>query len=89
MILCFAAETALAGFHVGVEQHWWEGLSSCSAQLDASDIEALRQQILNGPKARCDDVAWSMFRISMAGYNFVLALGLTGFCLRALLKKKI
>ena len=74
--LCFLTGMGLAIFHVGVEQHWWQGLSSCSAKLDASDIEKLREQIINGPRARCDDIAWQMFGISMAGYNALASAGL-------------
>ncbi len=75
----FAAGAAIAGFHVGVEQHWWEGLTSCSAKLDMSDYETLRAQIMNAPRARCDAIPWSMFGISMAGYNFIASAGLAGF----------
>ena len=33
----------------------------------------MRQAILAAPAVRCDDVAWSMLSISMAGWNFVAA----------------
>lgn len=84
---CFAAGAALAAFHVGVEQHWWEGLSSCSAFLDASDITKLAEQIKNGPRARCDDIAWSMFGISMAGYNFIVSIALAAAALKSAFQK--
>ena len=88
MAPALVVEAGLALFHVGVEQHWWEGFTSCSAHLNANDLNALREQILHGPKARCDDVAWSLAGISMAGYNFLYASALTVFSFSAILKRK-
>lgn len=71
----------IAVFHVGVEQHWWQGLSSCGGVGDAPmTVEALKRQIMNAPVARCDEVAWSLLGISMAGYNAIIsvAVGLGG-----------
>jgi len=86
MAPAFVVATGLAGFHVGVEQKWWEGFTACSAQLNANDFNALREQIINGPQARCDDIAWSFMGISMAGFNFVYALALSVFSFSAILK---
>ena len=30
------------------------------------------------PLVRCDEVAWSLFGISMAGYNFMLSVAMAG-----------
>lgn len=72
MALLFAAGAATAFFHVGVEQLWWEGTNACTHQFDPDNLEALREQILK-PKPRCDEVAWSLFGISMAGYNVMMS----------------
>jgi disulfide bond formation protein DsbB len=42
----------------------------------------LKKQLLNQPVVRCDEVAWSLFGISMAGYNFLyaVALGVVTVC---------
>ncbi len=70
------AGAATAGYHVGVEQKWWEGPSSCtSGALNDLDINALKEAIMKAPVIRCDDVAWTLFGISMAGYNLLLGLG--------------
>lgn len=75
-MLVILAGAATAGYHVGVEQKWWEGPSSCTnGGLNDLDINALKEAIMNAPVIRCDDVAWSLFGISMAGYNLLLALG--------------
>ena len=80
--LVFLAGAAIAAFHVGVEQHWWAGTAECGGNIGKNlSLEELRAQILDAPIVRCDDVAWSLFGVSMAGYNFLLSLGLAGFAL--------
>ena len=73
--LCTAHVHAQEVFHVGVEQGWWEGLLQCSvytlAGVDAADF--LNTEINVGAPAACDKVAWSMFGISMAGWNVILS----------------
>jgi disulfide bond formation protein DsbB len=66
----------VAAFHVGVEQHWWTGTPNCGVPDTANSIEALRAQIMAAPVVRCDQVAWSLFGISMAGYNILISLAL-------------
>jgi disulfide bond formation protein DsbB len=90
VLLLAAAVAALAGtgiavFHVGVEQHWWQGTAECGSTLGAaSSIEDMRRMLLAQPVVRCDEVAWSLFGISMAGYNALISLGLAAFALAAL-----
>ena len=68
---------AIGGYHVGVEQGWWEGPSSCSAQgVSGVDAGALFDQIMAAPIIRCDEIAWQLGGISMAGWNMVISLGL-------------
>lgn len=74
-VLAVFTGAGIAVFHVGVEQHWWPGLASCGgAAVDAGlSVEALRNQIMGAPVVRCDEVAWSLLGISMAGYNALLS----------------
>lgn len=69
--LAFAAGSAIAAFHVGVEQKWWQGTAACHApQLpENATVEQLRDLLLNQPFAPCDVVPWELFGISMAGFN--------------------
>jgi disulfide bond formation protein DsbB len=81
LILCgltFVADAAIAGFHVGVEQHWWKGLESCSnyALPDNASVEELRKFIMSRDVIDCSVPAFVLFGISMAGYNFMLATAL-------------
>ena len=79
--LVFAGEAALAFYHVGVEQGWFEGLAACAGAGETpATLEALRAQLLEGPPPpRCDEPAWTLFGVSMAGYNVIYAAALAGF----------
>ncbi|HJN04477.1 MAG TPA: disulfide bond formation protein B [Alphaproteobacteria bacterium] len=78
--LAFATGAGIALFHVGVEQGWWKGTESCSALSGIGlTLEELREKLLSTPRVvRCDEVQWSLFGISMAGYNFLASLVLAG-----------
>jgi disulfide bond formation protein DsbB len=78
--LAFAVDCGIAAFHVGVEQHWWAGLESCTGGApEARSIEDLQALLAGPPPVPCDKIPWQLFGISMAGYNALLALALTGF----------
>jgi len=65
----------IAAFHVGVEQGWWKGLEACAAGGGTpTSLEEAKKLAEKGAPARCDDVAWSLFGISMAGYNVLISL---------------
>jgi disulfide bond formation protein DsbB len=80
--VAFVADGGLALYHVGVEQHWWAGPTSCSGGLgtvhSVEDLAALLSKPIDIPS--CDKVAWSLFGISMAGYNLLACIGLAAFC---------
>jgi len=81
--LAFLIDAGIAGFHVGVEQAWWDGLATCSGTVSgAASLDELRDRLLAAPVVRCDEIAWSLFGISMAGYNFLMALALGLLSLR-------
>ncbi len=83
LALLFAVDAGLAGFHAGVEQRWWEGVTTCSGLVGVTDsVNDALAAIMDAPLIRCDEIAWSLFGISMAGYNFLLATAMTVFCLR-------
>ncbi|MEO9649220.1 MAG: disulfide bond formation protein B [Roseobacter sp.] len=78
--LAAAVTSAIGFFHAGVEQGWWEGPTTCtSGPVGGLSAEALLDQILTAPLVRCDEIPWSLFGLSMAGWNAVLSLCLT-FC---------
>lgn len=73
--LAALASGVIGVFHVGVEQKWWEGLASCSAGSISgiSTADLLNPNVNVGAVVRCDEIAWSMFGLSMAGWNVVLS----------------
>ncbi len=59
----------LALWHVGVEQKWWPSPVGCSVGQGAPDFLSMRI-------AFCDEPQWQLLGISMAGYNFLISVGL-------------
>jgi disulfide bond formation protein DsbB len=75
----FFVGASIAAYHVGVEQGWWQGTEACAGpDLNSLTAAELREQLLRTPVTRCDEIAWSAFGISMAGYNFIVSLLLAG-----------
>jgi disulfide bond formation protein DsbB len=79
--LVFVSGAGIAGFHVGVEQGWWQGLPGCTAGLDAgmSAREVLAMLETRQQVVPCDEPAWTFAGVSMAGYNGLLSLALAAF----------
>nr|ART35710.1 B401 [uncultured bacterium] len=67
--LAIAISGAIGVFHAGVELGYWEGVTRCTA-TGATSLE----DILKVPLVRCDQVQWSLFGISMAGWNAIFSL---------------
>ena len=81
-----AATTAgIAAFHVGVEQKWWEGLTSCTAGSieGISTADLLNPDVIVAAPVRCDAIAWAMMGVSMAGWNMILSAVLVSIWLLA------
>jgi len=80
----FAVSGVLAFYHVGVERHWFAGPSACTGAATAADtVEALKAHILGQMPVRCDEPAWSLWGISLAGWNLLASLVMGGSCLAA------
>ena len=82
LTLLAAAAIAVSGviglYHAGVEAGIFEGFTTCTTTRGMT-----LQDIVNAPLVRCDQVQWSLFGISMAGWNAILSL--TGVALIATL----
>lgn len=59
----------LGAYHAGVEYKWWEGVTTCSSTAGSNSLE----DILNAPLIRCDEPQWTLFGISLAGFNFLIS----------------
>ena len=65
----------LGAHHAGVEQHWWPGPTECtSGSSGAKTVDELRAMMLRAKVVQCDAIAWTLFGLSMATYNFLLSL---------------
>ncbi len=78
---------AIGAFHAGVEQQWWTGPTACSAALTGGSTADIMAQVLATPLVRCDAIAWSLFGVSMAGWNFILSTLIAGGALWLLRRK--
>jgi disulfide bond formation protein DsbB len=84
--IVFAVSIVFAFYHVGVEQHWFAGPAACTAVPGgATTLEQMKQQILGTAPVLCDRPAWTLFRVSLAGWNLLASLIMLGCCLAALL----
>lgn len=83
-LLAALCATGFAIYHAGVELKLWAGPQHCAggvsglAQLSTQDLMAA---IEAAPLVRCDQVAWSLFGISMAGWNAICSAALSGLWL--------
>ncbi len=80
LAVIFLAGSGLAFYHVGVERHWFAGPSACTAQGTATTLEALRAQLMRSQPVRCDEPAWTLFGISLAGLNLLASLAMAAIC---------
>ncbi|MGQ0588850.1 MAG: disulfide bond formation protein B [Sphingosinicella sp.] len=68
------ASGLIGAYHAGVELDYFEGLTQCTAHGSTASGAELLREILSAPLIRCDEVPWSLFGISMAGWNAILSL---------------
>jgi len=83
--LAIALSGAIGLFHAGVEYGWWPGLTSCTANLADASTDPL-EAIMNAPLQRCDVAPFTLFGISLAGFNFLFS-SLAAIAIWLLLKR--
>lgn len=75
-VLAMLAAAGLGLFHAGVEQKWWQGVTACTAPVASGMSTAdMMDAFLNAPLTRCDQIPWSLFGLSMAGWNALISAG--------------
>lgn len=77
----FGVGVLFAFYHVGVEQHWFAGPSACTASSSARTLEEMKRQIRGTAPVLCDRVQWSLFGVSLAGWNLLASLIMAATCL--------
>lgn len=70
--LAILASGLIGGFHSGVEYGWWQGVTACTASILGNGGNAL-DAIMNAPVIRCDVAPWSLWGVSLAGWNFLFS----------------
>lgn len=69
----------LAIYHLGVENHWWQGTAAChGVTSQAKSIEELRALLQSKPMGRCDQPGWYIFGISATYLNLIWFSGFFG-----------
>lgn len=80
--LIFFSGAIYAAYHAGVEWQWWAGPDSCGGTGGAlNTIDDLMRSLETTKIVPCDEAAWRLFGISMAGYNALASFGLSVFAL--------
>lgn len=87
-VLAYLAGAGLSFYHVGVEYKWWPGPDTCGGGgLVSSSLDDLQSALSGGAKPpRCDEAAWSLFGISLAGFNMLITLVLAALSALPLLR---
>jgi disulfide bond formation protein DsbB len=70
-------------FHAGVEYGWWEGLTACTNTAASGSLA----DILKAPMIRCDVPQWTLWGISLAGFNALFSIA-GGVAILAMLRSK-
>ena len=65
----------IAFYHAGVELKFWSGPDTCTGLPSLTGTLTV-DDLFARPVVRCDDIPWSMFGISMAGWNGLVSIGL-------------
>lgn len=87
-MLAYLAGAGLSFYHLGVEYKWWPGPDTCGGGgLVSNSLEDLQSALSGGVKPpRCDDAAWTLFGISLAGFNMLITLALAALSALPLLR---
>lgn len=73
-LLMFFVNSAIAFYHFGVEKKVFQMTKNCKNDFEnAKSIEELKVQIANADLSKCDEIQFSVFGFSMAGWNFLFS----------------
>ena len=87
--IAFAIGTVLAGYHAGVEWKWWPGPVACTGagfhgKLSGADIGAVFSGAKTVHVVRCDEAAFRIAGLSLAGWNAIVSASMAALSLCAL-----
>ena len=89
LALIFLFGAGLAGWHAGIEWKLWPGPACGGSDGGPVTLESM-DAALNGRTrlVLCDEAAWRLLGVSMAGYNAVISLGLAVLSALALRRRE-
>ncbi len=71
--------TGLSAYHAGVEWKFWPGPADCSGPINSlGSAGNMLKQLQSIRIVRCDEAAWRLFGLSLAGYDVLISLFLAG-----------
>jgi len=76
LALAMANGAGLAAYHAGVEWHFWAGPQECSGDPNFGHAGSVLEQLNTVIVVRCDEAAWRLFGVSLAGYNVMISAAL-------------
>ena len=87
LALVFLGGAGIAAYHAGAGWKWWPGPTTCSGggSVTAGAMDAFLKGAKMSPP-RCDEAAWRMLGLSMAGWNVLVSLGLACLSIVAALR---
>ena len=78
---------AIGVYHAGVEMGVFEGVTACTASISGQSSADVLANIMATPIIQCDVPQWTLFGISLAGFNAILSI-LGGLGIIALWRRK-
>jgi disulfide bond formation protein DsbB len=79
LALLFLGSAGFGAYHAGVEWGFWPGPTDCTGSLQkAGSMDDFMKQLQTVKVVRCDAVAIRILGLSLAGWNAVVSLVLTG-----------
>ena len=82
--LAFLANAALGVYHAGVEWQFWAGPAACTgAQALTNNAGNMLEALQQTNVVRCDQAAWRLAGLSLAGWNVVVSLLVVLLSIRA------
>jgi disulfide bond formation protein DsbB len=74
LALILVVSVGLGVYHAGVEWGFWQGPTSCAAGVPSSaPLGNILDAIKNVRAVPCNEAAWRLFGISLAGYNALIS----------------
>lgn len=82
--LIFLAGTIFSIYHAGIEYSFWPGPESCATGAGSpTSAGSLLTQMGRTKVVACDEAAWTLFGISLAGYNVLISVFLAVLAFKA------